>query len=169
MFPIQGTVSTSAWFGIKCCTLTYSVSTNKLSDWLWVNCVTAEYLQFHEFLVQAVLIWKTTMKLDSESSILRPIFLFPVGQRPLVAVLIVTTAEEEVRWSSTKNNKFRRNSGGSLGNHDVFLNLTKLQVFVDSFRFGMWSLRLPLGCLSDGQIDSANYSLCFHLPVRVAD
>lgn len=76
----------------------FRILTNTLSGWLWVNCVKAKYLKFHTFLVQAVLIWKTTTKVDSESSILSPIFTFPVGQRPLVAILIVTTAKEEKQY-----------------------------------------------------------------------
>lgn len=137
--------------------------TNTLSGWLWVNCVKAKYLKFHTFLVQAVLIWKTTTKVDSESSILSPIFTFPVGQRPLVAILIVTTAKEEKQYKEQQVQKKVRDGWlgqtstrlwlrRSLGNHDVFLNLTELQVYVNSFRFSMWSLRLPLAVWATGKL-----------------
>lgn len=47
-------------------------------------------------------------EVDCESSVLRPIFNFFVLQRPLLAIVIITAAEEDFTWSSVKSDTGRR-------------------------------------------------------------
>lgn len=44
-------------------------------------------------------------KVDCESNLLWPIFMFFVRQLPLVAVVVITVAKEEVKRSGIKSNK----------------------------------------------------------------
>lgn len=54
--------------------------------------------------VQPMLI-KTTIQFKCSSCLLGPIFMFLVRQRPLVALVIITAAMEDIRWRSTKKDK----------------------------------------------------------------
>ena len=46
-----------------------------------------------------------TIEVELISRLMEPIFLFLIGWRPLVAVVIITAAKEEVRQSSMKTAK----------------------------------------------------------------
>ena len=58
--------------------------------------------------VQVFPIGKMNMQVDCESSLLQPKFTFLVWPRPLVAILIIKAAKEEVRRSGIIRDTWRR-------------------------------------------------------------